>query len=126
MDGLGSSGILLSLADVGKADQHIPLDLEAGKYSGVAHGSPLDCEEAIKFASDHDIHCMVETYPFSKVKEAVDSTPYTRGKAKIQKCSGHGPVMLITWIHVAWQRIPHILMRLQLRVRRCLDVCQWS
>lgn len=72
--GLGFGGKLLSLAPVGP----VPIDTAVlvGKGASV-HGWPsghaLDSEEAIRFAMVHDVKCMIERYPLSKVQEAVDS-----------------------------------------------------
>jgi len=35
-------------------------------------GHSLDCEEAVKFAQLHDVHCMVEKFPLSEVHKAYD------------------------------------------------------
>ncbi|UKZ69587.1 uncharacterized protein TrAtP1_010593 [Trichoderma atroviride] len=72
--GLGSNGILLSLSNVG----HVDIDTgrliaKQASIQGSRTGGPLDCEEAIQFTLDHDIHCMVDRYPFAEVGKAVDS-----------------------------------------------------
>lgn len=40
---------------------------------GWPSGSQVDCEDAISFAQVHKVECMVEKYPFAKVKDAIDS-----------------------------------------------------
>lgn len=70
--GCGPLGKLLILAPVGD----IPVDTVTMVTKGVSvHGWPsgqaLDSEEAIAFAENQGVKCMVEKFPFDKVEDAV-------------------------------------------------------
>ncbi|PVI05169.1 alcohol dehydrogenase [Periconia macrospinosa] len=71
--GLATLGKLLILAPIGE----VPVDTITliGKGASV-HGWPsghaLDSEEAIAFAQNMGVNCMVEKFPFEKVEEAVE------------------------------------------------------
>ncbi|KYK57954.1 zinc-binding dehydrogenase [Drechmeria coniospora] len=72
--GLAAGGKLLSLAPIGA----VPIDTIALVSKGASvHGWPsghaLDSEEAIRFALQHDVRCMIERYPLADVQKAVDS-----------------------------------------------------
>ncbi|KAH7156749.1 chaperonin 10-like protein [Dactylonectria macrodidyma] len=72
--GLAVEGKLLSLAPIGE----VPIDTVAlvtkgASIQGWPSGHALDSEEAIRFAMLHNVKCMIEKYPFSRVQEAVDS-----------------------------------------------------
>ncbi|KAH7001103.1 chaperonin 10-like protein [Ilyonectria destructans] len=72
--GLAPGGKLLSLAPVGA----VPIDTvtlvsKGASIQGWPSGHALDSEEAIRFAMVHNVKCMIEKYPFSKVQDAVDS-----------------------------------------------------
>ncbi|CAI6332291.1 unnamed protein product [Periconia digitata] len=71
--GLASLGKLLILAPTGE----IPIDTvtlisKGASVHGWPSGHALDCEEAIEFADNQDVKCMVEKFPFDKVEEAVE------------------------------------------------------
>lgn len=70
---LGPLGKLLVLAPVGEVSINtVPMIGKGLSVKSWPSGHALDCEETIAFAKLHDIHCMVEKFPFSQVKEAVD------------------------------------------------------
>ncbi|KAM0473523.1 hypothetical protein ACHAP7_008189 [Fusarium lateritium] len=72
--GLAPEGKLLSLAPTGPTEIDIvPLVMKGASVVGWPSGHALDAEEALRFSMTHDVKCMVEKYPFEKVKEAVDS-----------------------------------------------------
>lgn len=74
LNGLGPGGKLLCLAPVGPIEiDTIPMVLNGLSVAGWPSGHALDSEEAIRFANDHGIKCMIEKYPFSDVQKAVDS-----------------------------------------------------
>ncbi|KAF4505766.1 hypothetical protein G6O67_007681 [Ophiocordyceps sinensis] len=72
--GLAPTGTLLSLAPVGpvQIDSRL-LVMKGASVQGWPSGHALDCEEAIRFAQNHDVKCMVEKYPLAKVQDAIDS-----------------------------------------------------
>ncbi|KAL7938965.1 GroES-like protein [Trichoderma chlorosporum] len=73
-DGLAPNGKILSLAPVGSVDVNtVTLIMKGASVQGWASGHALDCEEAIQFARTHGVKCMVERYPFSDVKKAIES-----------------------------------------------------
>lgn len=74
LGGLGSGGTLLALAPVGKAKVNTDnLILKGQKLHGWLTGGPLDAEEAIKFAIQQNVRCMVEKYKLKDVQNAVDN-----------------------------------------------------
>jgi D-arabinose 1-dehydrogenase-like Zn-dependent alcohol dehydrogenase len=74
LDGLGPGGTLLTLAPVGKVEVNTDsLILKGQKLQGWLTGGPLDAEEAIKFAVQQNVRCMVEKYQLHDVQQAVDS-----------------------------------------------------
>lgn len=71
---LAPEGKLLNLAPVGSVEfDTVPLVLKGASVHGWPSGHALDCEEAIRFANNHGVKCMVEKYPFADVQKAVDS-----------------------------------------------------
>lgn len=74
INGLAAGGKLLSLAPVGPVEIDTGALLSKGaSFNGWPSGHALDSEEAIRFAMNHGIKCMIEKYPFSDVQKAVDS-----------------------------------------------------
>ncbi|KAH7305829.1 alcohol dehydrogenase GroES-like domain-containing protein [Stachybotrys elegans] len=74
VDGLQPGGKLMCLAPVGPVEINtVSLVLSGTSVHGWPSGHALDSEEAIKFAQNHGVKCMIERYPLSKVQEAVDS-----------------------------------------------------
>lgn len=72
--GLAPQGKLLSLAPVGPVEfDTVALVMKGASVQGWPSGHALDSEEAIRFAMNHDIKCMIEKYPFADVQKAVDS-----------------------------------------------------
>ncbi|KAI0474136.1 alcohol dehydrogenase [Xylariaceae sp. FL0804] len=71
--GLCAGGKLLVLAPVGP----VPFDTGVLVNKGASvHGWPsghaLDSEEAIRFAADHGVRCMVEKFPLAEARAAMD------------------------------------------------------
>lgn len=50
----------------------ITLILKGASVHGWPSGHALDSEEAIAFAQNQGVKCMVETFPFEKVDEAYE------------------------------------------------------
>ncbi|KAM4068180.1 alcohol dehydrogenase groES-like domain-containing protein [Hirsutella rhossiliensis] len=72
--GLAPCGTLLSLAPVGPVQVDTATLVSKGaSVLGWPSGHALDSEEAIRFAMNHGVKCMVEKYPLAKVQDAVDS-----------------------------------------------------
>ncbi|KAI6784588.1 Alcohol dehydrogenase-like protein [Emericellopsis cladophorae] len=72
--GLAPAGQLINLAPVGNAEVNtVALVLKGASVQGWPSGHALDCEEAIRFAMNHNVKCYIEKYPLAKVQEAVDS-----------------------------------------------------
>lgn len=72
--GLAPEGKLLSLAPVGPVEfDTVPLVMKGASIHGWPSGHALDSEEAIRFAMNHNVKCMIEKYPLSDVQKAVDS-----------------------------------------------------
>jgi len=81
--GLAPGGTLLILAPCGEVPINTGhLIMGARKVQGWPSGNAIDSEEAIDFAKDKEVKCMVEKYPFAKVQEAYDST--ASGKARFR------------------------------------------
>ncbi|KAM3519027.1 hypothetical protein NHJ13051_007782 [Beauveria bassiana] len=71
---LAPEGKLLSLAPVGAVEfDTVSLVLKGASVQGWPSGHALDSEEAIRFAANHGVKCMIEKYPFADVQKAVDS-----------------------------------------------------
>ncbi|KAM3502373.1 hypothetical protein MY10362_004882 [Beauveria mimosiformis] len=71
---LAPEGKLLSLAPVGAVKfDTVSLVLKGASVQGWPSGHALDSEEAIRFAANHGVKCMIEKYPFADVQKAVDS-----------------------------------------------------
>ncbi|OAR03644.1 hypothetical protein LLEC1_00906 [Akanthomyces lecanii] len=71
---LAPEGKLLSLAPVGPVEfDTVSLVLKGASVQGWPSGHALDSEEAIRFASNHGVKCMIEKFPFADVQKAVDS-----------------------------------------------------
>lgn len=74
INGLAVGGKLLSLAPVGAVEINtMTLLSKAASVQGWPSGHALDSEEAIRFAINHGVKCMIEKYPFADVQKAVDS-----------------------------------------------------
>ena len=71
--GLVAGGKLLVLPPGGTIEiKTADLILKNVTVVGYPAGHALDCEEAIAFTRLHDIHCMVEKFPFKDVQKAYD------------------------------------------------------
>lgn len=71
--GLGPLGKLLILA----ASAPVEIDTASMIQRGLSivawpSGHALDSEEAVSFARIHDVHCLIEKFPFNKANEALD------------------------------------------------------
>jgi D-arabinose 1-dehydrogenase-like Zn-dependent alcohol dehydrogenase len=78
-----AGGKVLILAPVGEVPVNTVTMIGKGiSVHGWPSGHALDCEEAIEFARNQDVHCMVEKYPLSEVKAAVDHM--LSGKARFR------------------------------------------
>lgn len=74
VDGLAVGGKLLSLAPVGPVEVNtVTLVAKGASVHGWPSGHALDSEEAIRFAVNHGVKCMIERYPLADVQKAVDS-----------------------------------------------------
>jgi D-arabinose 1-dehydrogenase-like Zn-dependent alcohol dehydrogenase len=49
----------------------VSLVLQGQSVHGWPSGHALDTEDAIQFAEYQDVKCMIETFPFDKVEDAV-------------------------------------------------------
>merc|ERR1711879_248122 len=73
INGLAPRGTLLILAPVGPVPVNtVPMVLGGLNVAGWPSGHALDCEEAIAFATTHDVKCMIEKFPLEKANEAMD------------------------------------------------------
>lgn len=73
VDGLAPMGKLLVHVAVGPVSINtIPLVLGGRSVCGWPSGHALDCEEAIAFAQNQDVECMIEKFPLEKVNEAME------------------------------------------------------
>jgi propanol-preferring alcohol dehydrogenase len=86
VDGLAVDGIVLTLG----LDPVQPLSIHAGSLiagrtsvKGWSSGHAFDSEECCKFAAEHNIKCMVQTFPLSKVKEAYDLMLSNKAKFRV-------------------------------------------
>jgi len=69
----GPGGKVLVLAPVGEIQVNtVPMVMKGISVHGWPSGHALDCEEAISFAQNQDVKCLVEKYPLEKVNDAVD------------------------------------------------------
>ena len=74
VNGLAPGGKLLSLAPVGPVEVDTATLVTMGaSVHGWPSGHAIDSEEAIRFAKNHGIKCMVERYSLTDVQKAVDS-----------------------------------------------------
>ncbi|CEJ94282.1 Putative Alcohol dehydrogenase [[Torrubiella] hemipterigena] len=74
INGLGPCGKLLCLAPVGPIEVNtVPMILKGLGVEGWPSGHAIDSEDAIRFANNHGVKCMIEKYPFADVQGAVDS-----------------------------------------------------
>ncbi|KAI1432870.1 alcohol dehydrogenase [Xylaria sp. CBS 124048] len=72
VDGLQPGGKLLLLAAVGPIEfNSIPLVMQGCSVVGWLTGNARDCEEAIEFARDNNIKCMIEKYSLADVGKAL-------------------------------------------------------
>jgi len=68
----GPMGKVLVLAPVGEVSVNtVPMVLKGVSVHGWPSGHALDSEEAIAFAQQQDVKCMVEKFPLEKVDDAV-------------------------------------------------------
>lgn len=83
INGLAPHGKLLILAPVGDVPVNTgPLILKGLSVHGWPSGHALDAEEAIAFAENQGVKCMVETFPLEKVQDALDHM--TSGKVRFR------------------------------------------
>lgn len=72
--GLQAGGKLLVLAPVGPVEFNTQMMVSKGlSVHGWPSGHALDAEEAIAFAKDYGIKCLVQKYPLAKVQEAMQA-----------------------------------------------------
>jgi len=50
----------------------IPMITKGLFIHGWPSGHSLDCEEAVKFAQLHDVHCVIEKFPLSEAHKVYD------------------------------------------------------
>jgi len=74
VDGLSVNGVLLTLGADYKPIQVSPLQIlmKRAAIQGWPSGSPIDSEDTVNFAHDHNINAMVETYSLDEVSQAYD------------------------------------------------------
>lgn len=83
VNGLSPDGKLLVLAAVGDIPVNtIPMILKGLSVHGWPSGHALDSEEAIAFAQNQGVKCMVETFPLERVQDALDHM--TSGKVRFR------------------------------------------
>jgi D-arabinose 1-dehydrogenase-like Zn-dependent alcohol dehydrogenase len=83
VNGLAPQGKLLVLAPVGDIPVNTAVLVTNGcSVHGWPSGHALDSEEAIAFAQNQDVKCMVEKFPLEKVQEAMDHM--TSGKVRFR------------------------------------------
>ena len=71
--GLAPGGKLLCLAPVGPVEiDTASLIINGTSVHGWPSGHALDSEEAIRFARNHGVKCLIEKYPLADVQKAVD------------------------------------------------------
>jgi len=74
MNGLGPGGKLLNLTPVGPvAVDTVGMVLKGLSFCGWPSGHARDCEEAIAFAEELGVNCMVESFPLKDANEVGDS-----------------------------------------------------
>lgn len=72
MHGLAPGGKLLVIALAGEVPiDTTPLIVKGASVHGWPSGHGLDSEEAIEFAKNQDVKCMVEEFPLEKANEAM-------------------------------------------------------
>lgn len=73
MNGLGPGGKLLNLTPVGPvAVDTVGMVLKGLSFCGWPSGHARDCEEAIAFAEELGVKCMVESFPLKDANEVGD------------------------------------------------------
>jgi len=83
LNALHAAGKLLVLAPVGPVEVNTATMIGKGlSVHGWPSGHALDSEEAIDFARNQGVKCMVEKFPLSKVQDAVDHM--LSGKARFR------------------------------------------
>ena len=81
--GIAAGGRLLVLTPNGTIEvKTLDLILRNISVVGYPSGHALDSEEAIAFTKLHDVHCMVEKFPFKDVQKAFDHM--VDGKARFR------------------------------------------
>ncbi|EWC48016.1 hypothetical protein DRE_02595 [Drechslerella stenobrocha 248] len=72
--GLTRGGTLLALSLVGPtAFDTNTLITQQLQVRGWPSGTPIDAEEAIDFAKNFDVHCVVQKFPLDRIQEAYDT-----------------------------------------------------
>ncbi|KAF4993338.1 hypothetical protein FDECE_13453 [Fusarium decemcellulare] len=83
VSGLAVEGKLLSLAPAGPAEVDTTALMSKGaSVVGWPSGHARDSEDAIRFAYDNDIRCLIQKYPLTDVQAAVDDL--RAGKARFR------------------------------------------
>lgn len=83
MNGLGPGGKLLNLTPVGPvAVDTVGMVLKGLSFCGWPSGHARDCEEAIAFAEELGVNCMVESFPLKDANEALERM--TSGKVRFR------------------------------------------
>ncbi|KAK7547340.1 chaperonin 10-like protein [Phyllosticta citricarpa] len=73
INGLGIEGKLLILAPVGDIPVNtVPLIVKGASVHGWPAGHALDSEEALAFAQNQDVKCLIEKFPLDKADEAYE------------------------------------------------------
>ena len=73
LEGLAPAGTLLLWTAIGPVPVNtVPMVLNALSVRGWPSGHALDSEEAIEFADQQGIECMIEKFPLEKVNEAME------------------------------------------------------
>lgn len=74
VSGLAPAGKLICLAPVGPAEVNtVSLVLKGASVHGWPSGHARDSEDAIRFAQMNGIKCMIERYPLSDIKKALET-----------------------------------------------------
>jgi D-arabinose 1-dehydrogenase-like Zn-dependent alcohol dehydrogenase len=69
--GLAPGGVLIPLAPIGNVEfDTLFMVIKGISVHGWPSGHALDSEEAVQFARDHGVKCMVEKFPLDKAAEA--------------------------------------------------------
>ncbi|KAK5119024.1 hypothetical protein LTR62_000235 [Meristemomyces frigidus] len=83
LGGLAPMGKLLVHVAIGPVPMNtVPMVLNALSVCGWPSGHALDCEEAIAFADNQGVECMIEKFPLEKVNEAMEHM--LSGKARFR------------------------------------------